>query len=62
VAHVTPGYGSPWELILTGEPYTDHERLWREHRAELLTEWERRGGKGKPWGMRTFEGSTDGNE
>ena len=30
----------------------DLRRIWRGHRDELLTEWQKRGGLGDPWGSR----------
>jgi hypothetical protein len=30
----------------------DIAAVWREHRAELLSEWRRRGQPGRPWGAR----------
>ena len=37
------------------EPPPDLAGLWHLHRVELLNEWRRRGGQGKPWGAR-FDG------
>ena len=32
--------------------------LWRKHHAWLLTEWQRRGGDGQPWGAQFDEVAT----
>jgi hypothetical protein len=31
-------------------------QLWQEHRDMLMQEWQKRGGKGKPWGCKFDQG------
>jgi hypothetical protein len=45
---------APWAPLI--EPaYQDLGAVWREHRAALLAEWKRRGGKGAPWAALEFD-------
>ena len=46
-----PGYDG-WAPYLD---YPDAAGTWRQYRAWLLAEWERRGGTGAPWGAQ-FDG------
>jgi hypothetical protein len=48
-----------YDWLAPFERQAEFADLWREHRAELMAEWQRRGVEGQPWAAEQY-GDGDG--